>query len=76
MRRTTIFLPDELHEELRREAFRRNVSMAEVIRERLATPPEDAPTLRFTGRHPMEDVIGIASHGGLTENIDRDLYGI
>ena len=50
--------------------------MAEVIRERLATPPEDAATLRFTGRHPLEDVIGIASHGGLTENIDRDLYGI
>ena len=35
MRRTTIFLPDELHERLRQEAFRSRLSMAEVIRLRL-----------------------------------------
>jgi len=38
MRRTTIFLPDDLHEELRAEAFRRQVSMAEVIPLRIQAP--------------------------------------
>jgi len=40
MRRTTIFLPDKLHDELRGEAFRLRVSMAEVIRLRIQTPPK------------------------------------
>lgn len=35
MRRTTIFLPDDLHEQLRQEAFRTRLSMAELIRLRL-----------------------------------------
>ena len=38
MKRTTLFLPDELHEQLRQEAFRSRVSMAQVIRMRLENP--------------------------------------
>jgi len=35
MKRTTVFLPDDLHENLE-EAFRARTSMAELIRSRLA----------------------------------------
>lgn len=40
MKRTTIFLTEELHEQLRRDAFRAKVSMAEIIR--LKTAVADA----------------------------------
>ena len=36
MKRTTVFLPDELHERLRKEAFRAKTSMAELIRVKLS----------------------------------------
>jgi len=36
MKRTTIFVGDELREQLRNEVFRARISMAELIRARLA----------------------------------------
>jgi hypothetical protein len=58
MRRTTIVLPDELHERLRREAFRNRVSLGALIRSRLESKP------RTPGRRtkdPLRQVEGIGS---------------
>jgi hypothetical protein len=73
MHRTTILLPDDLYERLRRESFAKKKSVASLIRERLTevSPKEE----EFTGPHPLDSVIGIASAGGLTTEIDEDLYG-
>ena len=71
MRRTTIFLPDELHERLRNEAFAARVSMADLIRRRLeaAKPRRMRPR-----RDPLAAVEGIIQDGHLSENIDDALY--
>ena len=75
MKRTTIFLPEALHEELRQEAFRRRVSMAELIRSRL-----DRPSARRRARRMKEDpllrVAGILRGGRLSEGIDEAVYGV
>jgi len=74
MRRTTIVLPDELHEELRRVAFRRRISLAALIRSRLER--------RRVGRRrrwpedPLRKLEGIISDGSLADGIDEALYGI
>jgi len=72
MKRTTIFLPDGLHESLRQEAFRTRVSMAELIRLRLesGTRKEGKP-----GRDPLAKVEGALRHGRLSQDIDEALYG-
>ena len=72
VKRTTIFLPDELHERLREEAFRLRISMAELIRTKLqpAAQPGEAET------DPLLEVAGICNDGGLTADIDKEIYGI
>lgn len=74
MRRTTIFLPEDLHERLRRDAFRAKTSMAELIRSRLAGP---APEHRKTrvGRDAILKVAGLFSGAALSDDIDDSLYG-
>ena len=52
MKRTTIFISDELHEQLRHDVFRAKTSMAELIRARLRGSierPEDVvpPRIQF-----------------------------
>jgi hypothetical protein len=71
MRRTTIFLPDDLHEELRREALRRRVSMAEVIRLRIQTHAK-APG-KQKAVDPLLKVAGICSGRVISANIDDEL---
>jgi hypothetical protein len=72
VKRTTIFLPDELHEHLRREAFSARVSMAELIRNRLE---KKGPRRRLTGRtDPLAAVEGIVRDGRLSEGLDEDIY--
>lgn len=71
MKRTTIFLPDEVHERLRREAFAARISMARLIRSRLEQPPAHR---RARGRDPLAKVEGIIQDGSLTEGIDEALY--
>jgi len=72
VKRTTIFLPERLHEQLRREAFRANVSMAELIRERLKNP---AKRSRVRSGDPILKVAGIALGPAVTDETDRQLYG-
>jgi len=80
MKRTTIFLPEDLHEELRKEAFRARVSMAQLIRARL----ELGRAARRRGRRskdpllddPLLKVAGIIHDGTLTRNLDEELYEI
>lgn len=75
MRRTTIFLPEELHERLRAEAFKARVSMAELIRARLERGSHRRAQKPVPKRDPLLDVIGIIHDGTLTQNLDEDLYG-
>lgn len=74
MKRTTIFLPDELHEELRGEAFRERLSMAEVIRLRIQAPAK-APAKHKAIGDPLLKVAGICGGAVMSANIDDELYG-
>jgi hypothetical protein len=71
MRRTTISLSDELHEELRREASRVRLSIAEVIRLRIQTPAK-APGKRKAVADPLLKVAGICSGPVISANIDDE----
>ena len=71
MRRMTIFLPDELHEQLRQDAFRAKTSMAKLIRARLQRPPRG----RRTPRDPILKAAGICRGPILSVDIDDALYG-
>ena len=74
MRRTTIFLTDEMHEHLRQDAFRSKTSMAEVIRTKLLLSM-DAPRKRKTGKDPILKVAGICRGPILSNDIDESIYG-
>jgi len=73
MRRTTISLPEELYEQLRQDAHRAHISMAELIRGRLrrssirthkSTPAQD----------PILKVAGICRGPVLSEDVDGALF--
>jgi hypothetical protein len=74
MKRTTVFLPDDLHERLREEAFRRRISMAELIRSRLERTNRRRKR-RGGNSDPLAQVEGIVSDGKLSAGIDEALYG-
>ncbi len=74
MKRTTVFLPEELHENLRQEAFHARVSMAELIRSKLRTQPRARS--RSAKADPLLEVAGLGNDGRLTAAIDEELYGI
>ena len=73
MKRTTIFLPEELHERLRREAFRSKITMAELIRSKLSGPRRRAKRKKFVD--PILRVAGICSGPPISGDIDEELYG-
>ena len=72
MRRTTVFLPDELHERLRSEAFASRVSMAQLIRDRLNRG--DSRRRPAGNSDPLTRVEGIVKDGSLSQGIDEALY--
>lgn len=74
MRRTTIFLPEELHEQLRRAAFQAKTSMAELIRTRLQGSVEQ-PRRRGNSKDPILKVAGVCRGPVLSAGIDDTLYG-
>ena len=69
MKRTTLFLPDALHERLREEAFRSRISLTELIRSHLesATKPRLDPLFR---------VAGLCDGPPISASVDEELYGI
>ncbi len=71
MKRTTIFLSEDVHERLRREAFHAHVSMAELIRARLERPVQR----RRSRPDPLARVEGIVRDGTLSQGSDEALYG-
>jgi len=71
MKRTTVFLPEPLHESLREESFRLRVSMAEIIRMRLELGARPAKARR----DPLAKAEGAVKNGKLSQNIDEALYG-
>ena len=76
MRRTTIFLSDELHEDLRLEAFRSRISMAQLIRSRL----ESRGPKKRQGNPKRDSLLAVAGIcrgvAASSRDIDKDLYGI
>ena len=68
-------MPDELHEQLRRQAFHSRVSMAELIRSKLQGGSRSRKPRR-RGMDPLLRVAGIGRDGKLAEGIDEALYGI
>jgi hypothetical protein len=74
MRRTTVFLPDDLHEQLRRDAFRAKTSMAELIRARLRRPAS-RPRRQEPAQDPILKVAGVCQGPVLSSGIDESLYG-
>ena len=72
MRRTTVFLPDHLHEQLRQDAFQARVSMAELIRTRLEIRSGKKRARRL--EDPLAAVEGIVRDGTLSRDIDEALY--
>jgi hypothetical protein len=71
MKRTTIFLSDEMHDRLRRDAFQAKVSMAEYIRIRLREPRPR----KNRGEDPIMKVAGSCSGPIMSRDIDESLYG-
>ena len=74
VKRTTIFLPEELHQRLRQEAFRSRMSMAELIRSRLGRK-NYRRKLRAGAPDPLAQVEGIVRDGSSSRDIDQALYG-
>ena len=74
MRRTTVFLPDELHEQLRLDAFRAKISMAELIRAKLRRSI-GRPRRRASSQDPILKVAGVCGGPVLSSDIDEALYG-
>ena len=74
VKRTTIFLPDELHEELRQDAFRKRISMAEVIRLRVQKPARGG-TKPSAAADPLLRAAGACRGAVMSANIDSELYG-
>jgi hypothetical protein len=74
MKRTTIFLTEELHERLRNDAFQSRISMAELIRNRLeeATRPVERAK---SGPDPIVKVAGVCRGPAFSNDIDEALYG-
>ena len=76
MKRTTIFLPEDLHERLRQEAHRSRTSMAALIRSKLEAA-STSKTADWSGDDPLLRIAGICrGDGKLTENLDEELYDI
>jgi hypothetical protein len=74
MKRTTIFLPEEVHEQLRQDAFRAKTSMAELIRARLRSSI-GRPRTRGSPQDPVLKVAGVCRGPVLSSEIDDFLYG-
>lgn len=74
MRRTTIFLPEELHEQLRQDAFQERTSMAELIRQKLENSVQ-RPGKRRSRTDPILKVAGICRGPIVSNDIDKSLYG-
>lgn len=74
MRRTTIFLPEDVHEQLRQDAFRAKISMAQLIRARLQRPA-GRPRKRASAQDPILKVAGVCRGPILSRDIDESLYG-
>jgi hypothetical protein len=75
VKRTTIFLPDDLHDQLRRDAFQARISMAELIRSKLARSPAHRRRAN-PGKDPILKVAGVCSGPVLSSGIDESLYGV
>ena len=71
VKRTTIFLPDAVHERLRQEAFSLNMSMAELIRLRV---DRGSTATRRATPDPLAGVEGIVKDGNLSRSMDEALY--
>lgn len=68
MKRTTIMLPDDLDTRLRFEARRRGRSIADVVREAIATYLPEPPAERFTFM-----AVGESADDDTSERVDAEV---
>ena len=73
MKRLTILLPEDVYEQLRRDAFRAKSSMADLIRKRLQGSVE-GPRRRRKTVDPILRVAGICRGHAFSNDIDDALY--
>jgi predicted transcriptional regulator len=74
VKRITIFLPDELHERLRQEAYRSRTSISQIIRLRLENPVPHQK--KHKGKlDPLLRVAGTCRGPIISHCIDEQLYG-
>ena len=74
VKRTTIFLPEDLHEQLRRRAFAARLGTAELIRLKLTSQKTAAPPAKLDD--PLLEAAGVVQVGGLADNLDEELYDL
>jgi hypothetical protein len=78
---TTVRLPDDLYEALRKRAFEEHRAVAEVIREalyRLLEIPSESAPLPDLEADPFWKAVGTVGDGPSDESIEHDhyLYGV
>jgi hypothetical protein len=74
MRRTTIFLPEKLHGQLRADALRAKTSLSAFVRAKLQDSAERSRR-RKASQDPILKVAGICRGPVLSDGIDGSLYG-
>ena len=78
MIRTQIYIPQPLHRQLIRIAHKRGRSMAQMIREFIATGLEQNKAKDDGGKKAIANLLNIKSSSGprdLSRNLDHYLYG-
>ena len=75
MKRITVSLPDEVYEQLCREALRSHSTISSIIRSRLENASRAKK--RFTSRRdPLLSVAGICRGPVISKSVDDELYGL
>lgn len=82
MQRTQVYFPEEILEALRREAFLKETSLADVIRRKvIAQLPKKKREKKFSGGEFLlslaneAEKLGFVGPKDLSKNIDEYLYG-
>jgi metal-responsive CopG/Arc/MetJ family transcriptional regulator len=75
-KRIQFFFPDDLLTKIERESQRRDVSMAQLVREAVNKYLEEING-KSIGKDPLDELAGFVECGtDLSENHDKYLYGV
>ena len=79
MKRTQIYIEENLHKQVTQLAERRGFSMAEIIRDFIRTGLNKQKNTDFSGKSVMQRIAKLRFKGGpkdLSANLDNYLYGL